>query len=192
MTGPTEINIEDTVGGKNQDGDVPPKKSLLKRLLTIKMIIIYCIVLLLIIGSLAAWWFFSLKRSERAAREKSRQAEQQTMASKKKKLPLFKDIVELSPFVKIKLIPSGNFSFITMKIALQLADNNMRRSIEADKNVIRLIVKHETEKMTWLVLRKPEGKLRLKYRLIEEINLALSKSSKAKIKNLYFTYFIMQ
>lgn len=192
MAGRTDINIEDTVGGKKQDGDVPPKKSLFKRLLTIKMIIIYCIVLLLIIGSLAAWWFFFLKNAEKAAREKARQAEQQAMALKKKKPPLFKDIVELSPFVKMTLRPSGNFSFITMKIALQLADNNMRQSIEAEKNVIRPIVKRETEKMTWFVLRTPEGKLRLKYRLIEKINSAVSKSSKAKINNLYFTYFVMQ
>ncbi len=195
MTGQTQINIEDTVGEKTPDTDVPQNRSLFKKLLTLKMIIIYCIVFVLAGASFFAWWFFFLKGSDKISLDKAKQAAQTVQAEKngdKKNKPQFKNIVELAPFVKIKLKPSGNFSLITMSIALQLADNNMRQTIEADKSIIRKIITHETEKMTWFVLRNPEGKLKLKYNLIKTINSALSKSSNAKINNLYFTNFIMQ
>jgi len=195
VTGQTQINIEDTVGEKTPDTDVPQNRSLFKKLLTLKMIIIYCIVFVLAGASFFAWWFFFLKGSDKISLDKAKQAAQTVQAEKngdKKNKPQFKNIVELAPFVKIKLKPSGNFSLITMSIALQLADNNMRQTIEADKSIIRKIITHETEKMTWFVLRNPEGKLKLKYNLIKTINSALSKSSNAKINNLYFTNFIMQ
>ncbi len=195
MTGQTEINIEDTVGEKTTETDALHKKSLFKKLLTLKMIIIYCIVFVLVAGGLFSLWFFFLEGSDKASLDKAKQAAQTVQAEKngeKKNKPRFKNIVELAPFVKIKLKPSGNFFLITMGIALQLADNNMRQVIEADKSIIRTIITHETEKMTWSVLRNPEGKLKLKYNLIKTINSALSKSSNAKINNLYFTNFIMQ
>ncbi|MBF0573577.1 MAG: flagellar basal body-associated FliL family protein, partial [Desulfamplus sp.] len=42
---------------------------------------------------------------------------------------------------------------------------------------------------SWLILRTPEGKLNFKYRLIQELNKALSSKI---IKNVYFTTFILQ
>ena len=192
----TEINIEDTVGKKSGKDDLPKKKSLLKRLFTLKMIIIYCVVFLLVAGGLFAGWFFFLKGNDKAAIEKAKQAAQKNQTGKqhaeKKKNPRFKDIVELAPFVKIKLQPSGKFSSITMYIALKLANSNMRKSIVTERKRIRGIIIRETGKMTWFVLRNPKGKLRLKYRLIASINSLLGKSSESKIKNLYFTHFIMQ
>ncbi len=192
----TEINIGDTVVKKNQNGDSDQTKSFLKRFLNLKMIIIYFIVLLLLGGSLFAGWFFFLKGNDKAAIEKPGQAEQKNKAGKNateaKKTPRFKDIVELAPFVKIKLRPSGRFSLLTMSIALKLADNNMRTAIEAEKKIIRSIIVREAGTMTWFTLRNPAGKLKLKYMLIAGINSAMKKSSKAKIENLYFTYFIMQ
>ncbi len=196
MAGKNEINIEDTLGKKSGKDHLPQKKSMLKRLLTLKMIIIYCVVLLLVAGCLFAGWFFFLKGNDKAAVEKAKQAAQKNQAGKqhaeKKKKPRFKDVVELAPFVKIKLQPSGKFSSITMYIALKLANSNMRKSIVTEKKRIRRIIIRETGKMTWLVLRNPQGKLRLKYRLIASINSLLEKSSGSRIKNLYFTHFIMQ
>jgi len=197
VAGETEINIEDTVEEKkSRDEDLPQKKSLLKRLFSLKMIIIYCVILILVGGGLFAGWFFFLKGNDKAAIEKAKQAEQKNQEGKqhleKKKKPRFKDIVELAPFVKIKLQPSGKFSSVTMYIALKLANNDMRKSITTEKKRIRRIIIRETNKMTWFVLRNPQGKLRLKYKLIASINSLLEKSSEARIKNLYFTHFIMQ
>ncbi len=191
-----EINIEDSLEKSGEAKEQSNKKSLLKRFFSLKMIIIYSIVFLLLVCILFAVWFFFLKGPDKAAIDKAKLQEQKIHAKnnavKKNKSPKFKDIVELKPFVKIKLKPSGKFSFLTMNIALKLLNNNMRQSIESKKTIIRRIIIREAGKMTWFVLRNPEGKLKLKYKLIAGINSALKESSKARIENLYFTHFIMQ
>jgi len=105
------------------------------------------------------------------------------------KEPVFEDVVSLAPFEGLALKKSGNFGFIDINIDLELVSADMREKIEADQYRIRQIIEYETGKMTWLELRNPEGKLKLKFRLINSINSAVSG---ARIRNLYFTHFTMQ
>jgi flagellar FliL protein len=51
------------------------------------------------------------------------------------------------------------------------------------------MIERTAGEMTWFELRSPEGKINLKYRLIEKIN---SLYTGAVVQNLYFTSFLMQ
>jgi len=64
----------------------------------------------------------------------------------------------------------------------------MRELLEKDEARIRQIIERETGTMSWFELRNPEGKLKLKFTLLKQINSILTG---AKIRNLYFTNFIM-
>lgn len=175
----------------SEDG-VPEKKSFLKKIFTLKFMIIFFLVLMILGGSIFAGWFFFLKKNGTESSEQPKQ-EQAAPKSDKDQLPPpepdFPDIVVLEPFVKIKLQESEALNYITLKIAIELIKPEMRKSFEANKEKIRKSVEDEVKKMTWLVLRSPEGKLNFKYSLIKELNGALPSRM---IQNVYFTSFILQ
>ena len=54
---------------------------------------------------------------------------------------------------------------------------------------IREIITNQLEEMMWLELRNPEGKIILKYNLLKRMNAIFPKLT---VRNIYFTYFIMQ
>ena len=102
---------------------------------------------------------------------------------------IFEDIVELEPFERIKLKTSSTMGLISLNISLELTDGRYRRQIYSMEDRLRNIVESQVAEMTWLELRNPEGKIRLKYELLKRMNALFPK---ATVRNIYFTYFIMQ
>ncbi len=102
---------------------------------------------------------------------------------------IFEDIVEFEPFERIPLKSSSSLGLVSFNIALELVDHRYRKQIYSMEGQIRGIITEQMAKMTWLELRNPEGKIMLKYNLLQRIN---SLFPKATARNIYFTYFVMQ
>jgi len=102
---------------------------------------------------------------------------------------VFEDIVELEPFEQIPLKASSTMGLISMNLSLELADPRYKEQILTMESSIREIIKSQLEEMMWIELRNPEGKILLKYNLLKRINAIFSKLT---VRNIYFTYFIMQ
>ncbi len=102
---------------------------------------------------------------------------------------IFEDIVDLEPFGRIPLKSSSVMGLISIHLSLELTDQRYRKQIFTMEGQIRGIITGQMQEMTWLELRNPEGKLLLKYNLIKRINSIFPKLT---VRNIYFTYFIMQ
>lgn len=182
----SESQTEDSGDGQ------PEKKSFFKKIFSLKFIIIFTLLILVIGGATFAGWFFFLKKD---TTDITKDAETEAVAqitdgkSVVPPEPDFPDIVELEPFEKIRLQDSASLNYLTLKIAIELVKPDMRKTVEESTVQIRQAVEAEIKKMTWLVLRSPEGKLNFKYRLIKELNGVLPSKM---IQNIYFTNFIMQ
>ncbi|MBF0204633.1 MAG: flagellar basal body-associated FliL family protein, partial [Desulfamplus sp.] len=101
----------------------------------------------------------------------------------------FPDIVDLELFKKIRIQESGSLKYLSFKIAIELIKPEMRKSLESNNEIIRNTVESEAKKMSWLVLRSPEGKINFKYHLIQKINEVLPSKM---IQNIYFTGFMLE
>ena len=102
---------------------------------------------------------------------------------------IFEDIVELEPFQGIRLKDSSTMGLISLGLALELTDSQDRNQIQLKEDRIRDIIITQASEMTWLELRNPDGKIRLKYELLKRINSLYPKTT---VRNIYFTYFLMQ
>ncbi len=102
---------------------------------------------------------------------------------------VFEDIVELAPFERIHLKTSSTMGLISLNVSLELTDYRFRKQIFSMEERLRQIVETQVAEMTWLELRNPEGKIRLKYELLKRMNSLFPKTT---VRNIYFTYFIMQ
>jgi flagellar FliL protein len=102
---------------------------------------------------------------------------------------VFEDIVVLAPFERISLKSSSAMGMISLDIALELTDHRSRKMVVAVEDRLRKIIQGQVREMTWLELRNPEGKIRLKYELLKRMN---SVFPKVTIRNIYFTNFLMQ
>ncbi len=102
---------------------------------------------------------------------------------------VFEDVVELEPFDRIPLKTSSSMGLLTISLSLELTDQRYRKQIFTMEERIREIITSQIQEMTWLELRNPEGKIILKYNLLKRINSIFPKLT---IRNIYFTYFIMQ
>lgn len=177
---------------EDSDDALPEKKSFFKKIFSLKFIIIFTLLILVIGGATFAGWFFFLKKDTTdIAKETKPEAVAQTTDGKAVAPPEpdFPDIVDLEPFEKIRLQDSASLNYLTLKIAIELVKPDMRKTVEESTVQIRQAVEAEIKKMTWLVLRSPEGKLNFKYLLIKELNGVLPSKM---IQNIYFTNFIMQ
>ncbi len=161
----------------------------MKKFLKPKIIIIGAAAVILVAVIAAAGWFFFLKGEESDTPQDGSDGSPAGQAVEAALEPAFEEIVTFYPFDRIPLKKSGNISSISMGIDLELFNPEMREAVEAEQYSLRQIIEAETEKMTWIELRNPEGKLKLKFALIRRINSELSES---KIRDLYFTHFIMQ
>jgi len=101
----------------------------------------------------------------------------------------FEDIVELEPFERIKLKTSSTMGMVTLHLSLELIDAGDRKQIYSMEDRIRNIVTQQLGNTTWLELRNPEGKIILKYNILRRINAIFPN---ATVRNVYFTYFLMQ
>ncbi|MBF0302002.1 MAG: flagellar basal body-associated FliL family protein [Desulfamplus sp.] len=194
--------ISDKSKKDNQSDVEPVKKSFFKRIFSLKFMVIFFILIVIIAGALFAGWFFFLKPNntdtgESAKIEESAKTAEVAGAVDKDGKPIslpppepdFPDIVYLEVFKKIKLQESEGLNYLTLKISVELIKPEMRKDIESNSEKIRQTVESEIKKMTWLLLRTPEGKINFKYRLIQELNKALPSRM---VKNIYFTNFWLQ
>lgn len=102
---------------------------------------------------------------------------------------IFEDIVTLEPFKRIPLKSSSTMGLISMNLSLELTDQRYKKQIFAMEGRIREVITSRLGEMMWLELRNPEGKIALKYNLLEHINAIFPKFT---VRNIYFTHFIMQ
>ena len=154
-----------------------------------KIIIIVAVTCLLLIGLGAGAWFLFFKSNPEDV--SGNFATEQTVeeAAVREQEIVFEDIVELEPFERIPLKSSSTMGLVTINLSLELTDQRYRKQIFSMESRIRDIIKSQIQDMTWLELRNPEGKIMLKYNLLKRINALFPKLT---IRNIYFTYFIMQ
>ena len=110
-------------------------------------------------------------------------------ALEKQQAAIFEDIVVLEPFERIRLKSSSAMNFISLDVSLELTDPRFRRQIYTMQDRLHKIVESQIREMTWLELRTPEGKIKLKYDLLKRMNRIFPKVT---IRNVYFTNFLMQ
>ncbi len=102
---------------------------------------------------------------------------------------VFDDVVDLDPFERIPLKRNTAMGMVSINLSLELMDHRYRKQVHTLTDSIRKIVIDQVAEMGWLELRNPEGKLLLKYRLLTQINALFPSPT---VRNVYFTYFVMQ
>lgn len=177
-------------------GAAPKKRSFFKRILGGKKKLILIILLALVVlgGAGAGAWFFFLKPEPEPVVEEADQPavvteEQIQAALDKKDEEIFEDIIVLAPFDRLKLRGTSAMGRISLNLSLELIEAEDRKLFYPKEDRIRKIVESQMMELTWLELRNPEGKIKLKYDLIKRINGGFNKPI---IRNIYFTNFIMQ
>ena len=154
-----------------------------------KSIIIIAVSCVLFIGLGAGAWFFFFKSTpEDEPNNIVAEKIVEDTASREQEI-VFEDIVELEPFERIPLKTGSTMGLLTINLSLELTDQRYRKQIFSMEERIRDIITSQILEMTWLELRNPEGKIMLKYNLLKRINSIFPKLT---IRNIYFTYFIMQ
>ena len=102
---------------------------------------------------------------------------------------IFEDIVVLEPFERIPLKGNSAMGTISLTVLLELTEHQYRKHVYTMEDRIRNIISGQIREMTWLELRNPEGKIKLKYELLKRMN---SIFPKVTVRHIYFTNFIMQ
>ncbi|WP_321494511.1 flagellar basal body-associated FliL family protein [uncultured Desulfobacter sp.] len=187
---------ESTDDGGTGSDEQPAKKGLIGKLLSgKKKLIIILLLALFLLGGIGAGVFFFLSGGKKeevpeqpvdkdAVTEESIQAalEDQSKA-------IFEDIVQLEPFEQIFLQQNSYKQYISLGIALEMMDPGLRRQVYSMEPRIRKIIETQMRQMKWMELRTPQGKLKLKFELLNRINQIFPKVA---IRHIYFTNFIMQ
>ena len=101
----------------------------------------------------------------------------------------FEDIVRLDAFERVPLNGKSLMGSVDMELALELMAPKFRRQVGMKQDRIRNIVIGQCRQMRWMELRNVEGKLKLKYALIDRINSVFSKTI---VRNVYILNFRMQ
>jgi len=171
--------------GENHNPGAPEKKRRTRKIVVAALILM----VVLLAGAGGGWYFFlkdkhSVKKPVVPPAVKAMDKPPEVDRAK-----LFPDQVFLETFQRLELKPSGSIKLITLDIALELLDPGTRQDVEKSQLAIRKVIEAELKKMTWLVLRTPEGKLQLKLELVKKIN---QKLTRAKIRDLYFINLVMQ
>ena len=151
--------------------------------------IIIAVFFVLLIDICAGAWFFFFKadpKEEQAIIVVEKRIDE-TAAQEQENI--FEDIVELEPFERIPLKSSSTMGLVSMNLSLELTDPRYKKQIFTMEGRIREIITNQLEEVMWLELRNPEGKIILKYNLLKHINAIFPKLT---VRNIYFTYFIMQ
>ncbi len=152
---------------------------------------------LLVILAAGTWFFFfnapASDKKEMAAItiavEDLRDSDQVATMLKTKDDAFFADIITLESFEQISLKGTSTMAHVDMDIALELIDPDGREQLVLMKNRIYDIVQGQVGESTWFELRTPEGKIQLKYDLLQRIN---SLFATPVVRNVYFTKFLMQ
>lgn len=169
----------------------PIKDGFKKALESTRTIIIISVSVVLLIGLALVLWFFVFKSNQDDISQPQAgvvQGEIQGEPAVEQEI-LFEDIVEFEPFERMALKTSSTMGQLSLKLSLELTDPRYRKQIYTMEDRIRKIVTEQVANTTWLELRNSEGKIMLKYNLLKRINALFPK---AMVRNVFFTYFIMQ
>ncbi len=172
--------LENDATASPKEGELE-KKSLIKRLFTLKMMIFLFLILLIVGGGGFAGWYFFLKASPVEEGENSASMEQvedgETVEDGQEAMlppkPDFEDVVDLEPFEGIRIKESGNLFHLNLILSVELMKPEMRESFESATTLIRQTIEDDMKERTWITMRSPDGKLMMKYQLIEKLNRAL-------------------
>ncbi|WDP89805.1 MAG: flagellar basal body-associated FliL family protein [Desulfobacter sp.] len=185
--------IDRETGGPGQDAadsDKPAGKfAFLRKLLFFKgltgkkklIAIIAAAVFVLVLAVAGAWFFFFSGEEEKAAPP--------VQEVEKKEEIVFEDIVVMEPFERIPMKTGSAMNFISLDLSLELSDHRYRRQVYTVQDRLRRIVEVQVKNASWLELRTPEGKIKLKYEMLRQMNKIFPKVT---IRNIYFTNFLMQ
>jgi len=154
-----------------------------------KSIIMIAVSFVLFIGLCAGAWFLFFKSTPEDESNNIVSEKMVEDTASHEQETVFEDIVELEPFERIPLKTSSSMGLLTINLSLELTDQRYRKQIFTMEERIREIITSQAQEMTWLELRNPEGKIILKYNLLKRINSIFPKLT---VRNIYFTYFIMQ
>ena len=182
-------------GGGDLNGDAVKNGFIGKLLSGEKKLIIILICFLLLLGGIGTGVFFFLFSDkekdvpEQPVGEDVVTAESIQTALKDQNKTIFEDIVQLEPFEQIFLRPDSNMPYISLGIALEMMEPGFRRQVYTMEPRIRKIIETQVRQMRWMELRSPQGKLKLKFALLNRINQIFPKVA---IRHIYFTNFIMQ
>ncbi|MFH1155826.1 MAG: flagellar basal body-associated FliL family protein [Pseudomonadota bacterium] len=189
MARTTLIESPDAADGAGK----PSKAALLKRLMRPRMLILAAVILVVLVGAGVGAWLFVLKgpddTGQPAPADKSKAASKEQVQPAAPLEPEFADIVTLEPFERIQLKPGQDMNHVSLTLALELVSPDMKPQVLAQTERIRQVVEFEVGNMTWMVLRNPDGKLKLKFRLINSINALMPETT---VRDVYFTLFLMQ
>jgi len=167
---------------KKMSGKLPGKA--LKKRLSKKIIIFSIAGLILIVLIAAALIFFLKSDGDGNSNGKSVEVENNQVNQVD-----YDNIVVLKSFVWIALKEKSHMGKISMNISLELVSKDQVPLVESKRENIRSFVRNLAMEMRWIELRTPEGKLKLKYTLINKIN---SLFPDVVVRNLYLTHFIMR
>ncbi len=180
--------------GSIKDKIIQKVKPLFNQITSSKTILIITVsaFILIIFLSIGSWWLFFKSNSDVEPQMvkgtiNSEQDIKNTLAQKNE--VIFEDIIDFEPFERIPLKTSSTMGSCSINISIELIDHRLRKQVYGMEDRIRDIVVGQVAEMTWLELRNPEGKIMLKYNLLKRINSIFPKPT---IRNIYFTYFIMQ
>ena len=154
-----------------------------------RSIIIIAVSFVLLIYFGAGVWFFFFKANPEEGKTIIAAEKRLEETAVREQEIVFEDIVELEPFERIPLKASSTMGLISINLSLELTDPRYKEQILTMEGSIREIITSQLEEMMWVELRNPEGKILLKYNLLKRINAIFSKLT---VRNIYFTYFIMQ
>ena len=181
-----ELEDDATESPKEEE---PEKKSLIKKLFSLKMMIFFFLILLIVGGGGFASWYFFLKEPPVEEGENNASIEQveDGQAVMLPPEPDFEDVVDLEPFDGIRIKESGNLFHVNLTLSIELMKPEMRESFESATTLIRQIIENDMKERTWITMRSPDGKLMMKYQLIEKLNKALQSSM---VRNIYIRSMI--
>lgn len=189
--------LTESIDHRGGDSDEKPvKKGFIGRLPAgKKKLIIILLLFFFFLGGIGAGVFFFLFGGKEEALPEQPVAEdvvtQESIqaALKNQNKAIFEDIVQLEPFERIFLKQNSNMQYISLGIALEMMEPGLRRQVYTMEPRIRKIVESQMRQMTWMELRSPQGKLKLKFALLNRINQIFPKVA---IRHIYFTNFLMQ
>ena len=95
---------------------------------------------------------------------------------------------DMDPFV-VNLNEPGGKRYLKAKVGLELIEEEVRKELEARLPQLRDSILLHLSSKTLEEIQSVEGKIELKNALIKRINQVLKKG---KIRNLYFTQFVIQ
>lgn len=158
-----------------------------------KKVLMISLVAILLISGLTVGGVLFLKKKPEKVQEAHDQIEQKKeevkIESHLPKGPEFNDIVTLKSFEHLLLKEDSDMKAIRLSLSLELFDSRDKQKVEAAQEKIGQIIEQKMKQMTWQDLRDVEGKIKLKYDLLKQINAIFPE---IMIRNIFFTNFIMQ